>query len=131
MEDKKAEAFASGLATILTDLDKGRRSDPEMSARIGSLADSLIKKVGAANWSDLKQRLSEADRRSTIDTLAREITDSGEKGDLRTAYAMQAVATSLVGAGFSDSRVTPGVDLLDRYIAAARDFFVANAPKPN
>ena len=130
-EEAKADLFLNGLVTIVTDLDKGGTEDPEMVARIGSLADRLIRAAGAADWQALKHDLSDAARKSAINTFSREIADSNEKGDVRTAYAMQAVATSLIGTDFDDPRIAPGIDLLDRFITAARGFYITHAQKPN
>lgn len=129
--DAKTEIFLDGLIKIVSDIDKGGRKDPDMVLRVGSLADQLIKSAGKPNWSAFKAGLSATERNNMIATFSREIEDSGEKGNIRMAYAMQAVAASIVGDGFDDERITPGIALLDRYIVASRDFFIRNAPKPN
>ena len=129
--NSSADLFLDGLVKIVTDLDKGGTKDPEMLARIGSLADRLITRTETEDWSAFKKGLGADERKSIVGTFSREIEDSGNSGDIRTAYAMQAIAASIIGDGFNDERITPGVGLLDRYITAARNFYVRNAPKPN
>jgi hypothetical protein len=129
--DPKSDHFLDGLVKIVTDLEKARTRDPEVVAMIGSLADRLINDAGKSDWPEVKASLSAEERKSLIGTFSREIQDSGSKGEIKTAYAMQAIAASLVGAGFDSERITTGVDLLDTFIAASRDYFVRNAPKPN
>lgn len=129
--DPKTAVFLDGLQKVLVDLNAARTRDPEAVALIGSLAERLMKDTKADNWDVFKSELSAETRDQLVNTFGREIEDSGNKGQIKLAYAMQAVATSLVGARFNDERIVKGVELLDDFIVAARDFYVRNAPKPN
>jgi len=130
-DDAKIAVFLDGLAEILADLDKISTSDPETTMLIGSLADRLCTDAGKDTWPEVKASLDDAERQSLVDTLAREIADSGKKRQIKTAYAMQAIAASLVGSRLADQRVSAGVALLDDFIAASRDFFQRNRPAAN
>lgn len=129
--DPETTLFLDGLQKIVVDLNKARTQDAEAVAMIGSLADRLIKDGGAEDWAGFKDSLDAETLQSLSAKLGREIEDSGNNGQIKLAYAMQAVAASLVGARFSDIRVAKGVELLDDFIFAARDYYVRNAPKPN
>ncbi len=130
-EDPRTEVLLDGLQKILVDLDQVRQRDPETMMLIGSLADRLCKDAGQPDWQEVKAALDDTARQSLIDTLSREIEDSGKKGEIKPAYAMQAIAASLVGAGLSDERVSAGIALLDDFITAARGFFQSNKPAVN
>lgn len=130
-DDPKTTAFLEGLTLIMVDLDKARTHGPNVVAMIGSLADRLCTDAGKSDWPEVKAGLGKAELQSLIDTLSHEIEDSGKKGEIKPAYAMQAIAASLVGSTFSDERVSMGVALLDDFITDARNFFVANRPVPN
>ena len=130
-ENARTEVLLDGLQKILVDLDQVRQRDPGTMMLIGSLADRLCVDAGQASWPEVKAALDDAARQSLIDKLSREIEDSGKKGEIKPAYAMQAIAASLVGSGMSDERVSGGIALLDDFITAARDFFVHNKPAVN
>ncbi len=129
--DARTELLLDGLQKILVDLNKVRTRDAETMMLIGSLADRLCNKAGKTSWPEVKAGLGDDERQSLIDTFSREIEDSGNKGEIKSAYAMQALATSLVGDKMTDERVTRGIALLDDFITAARGFFQRNKPAVN
>ena len=130
-DDPKTIAFLEGLALVLTDLQKASARDPEAVMLIGSLADRIAKNAGEKDWNTVKLGLSETDHQYMVSTFARQIDETRAEGKTKVAYALQALATSLVGSRMDDERVTSGVAILDEAIASARDFFVQNAPKAN
>jgi len=130
-QDARTELLLDGLQKILVDLDQVRQRDPETMMLIGSLADRLCVDAGQPDWTEVKASLGDAERQSLIDTFSRKIEDSGNKGEIKPAYAMQAIAASLVGANMTDERVTKGIALLDDFITAARGFFQRNKSAVN
>ena len=130
-DDPKTIAFLEGLALVLTDLQKGGTRDPETMMLIGSLADRIARNAGEKDWTTVKLGLSETDHQYMVSTFARQIDETRAEGKIKIAYALQALATSLVGSRIDDERVTSGIEILDQAIASSRDFFIQNAPKPN
>jgi len=129
--DPRINIYLDGLSKILVDLKKAAEHDSEAVMLIGSLADRLISEAGKTDWPEVKQGLSDAEHNSLVGTFSRKIADAEGEGRVKMAYALQAIATSLVGSRLDDERIAPGVELLDDFIAASRDFFRRNAPKAN
>ena len=130
-DQNAAELFLDGLTKIVVDLDKARTRDAEAVALIGSLAHRMVQDTGQSDWIGLKRSLSADTLNGVIGKLSREIDASAAKGQIKLAYAMQAIAASLVGDRFEDRRIAMGIKLLDDFIAAASDYYVRNAQKPN
>jgi hypothetical protein len=129
--DPKTAVFVDGLSKVLADLNEVRTRDPEAVMLIGSLADRLSKDSGKATWLEVKQGLSDAEHNSLVGTFVRQIDSAQAEGKIKVAYALQALATSLVGSRFQDKGIAAGVALLDDFIASARTFFAKNTPKTN
>ncbi len=128
-ENERIEAFIGDLAKVLTDLEKVSERDPEAVLLIGSLAEHLIAKSGKNDWPETKASFSEDAFKNSLDTFSRQIAEAHRDGQVKIAYALQAMAISLAGSHFDDERVIQGVSLLDSFIAAACSFYKRNAPQ--
>lgn len=116
----KREQLKQHLLAVLTDLKEEAHKDPEAVWLIGSLASELTMKVKSPNWKGFKQKMTQ----DMYSTLVRDFQEEGQKlyrqDKRRHAYAIQAVALSIVA---STQRVDPvisqGEALLDNYIERA------------
>jgi hypothetical protein len=117
---RKEEELKTRLAAVLRDLQTEGTKDPEALFFIGSLAVSLIDKTKARSWPAFKEKLSTAE----YDLLLRDFQTQGKKlhnaGEGKKAYAIQALAISLVcRTQRNDFQMREGEALLDRLIAGA------------
>lgn len=130
-ESEKTAHFTEGLAVLIADLEKVSRNDQETVLLIGSLATNLIDKAEKPSWPELKSGLDGPDYDRLLATFLREGDAAQAEGKTKIAYAIQALATSLVGSHLNDQTIREGTGLLDQFIMSAVDFYRRNAEPSN
>ncbi len=108
------------LALVLNDLKKTAKKDGSAIALIGSLAAHLSDTMKQQTWSDAKEAMSDANRAELLNSFKTRGKAAEEAGQKKQAYAMQALATSLVASALrSDRTIAEGEGLLDAMIDRA------------
>lgn len=111
--------FKQRLATILDDLKDSGMEDGEAMFFLGNFATRVCDSVGKVGWTDVKNVISTAD----YDRLLKEFETEGNRlyreGNLKAAYALQAMAVSLIARTQADPQVKSGETLLDIVIDTA------------
>lgn len=111
------DLFRRHLATVLADLQQVVGDDGEAVALIGSLATELSNTLGAVSWGAAKDAMSPANYDELLQSFEKKGNALHQAGQTRQAYAVQALATSLVAATMRGDRViAEGEGLLDALI---------------
>lgn len=113
---KEAE-FKQRFAAVLRDMQQAGSQDGEAMALVGSLAAELATKLGQKSWSAAKLAMSA----QTYDSLLRTFEQQGNahhaEGRQKHAYAIQALAVSLIArTQRNDPEMAAGEKLLDSII---------------
>ena len=129
--DHQAE-FKQRLAAVLDDLKESGMEDGEAMFLLGNFATRICDSVGKVGWTDVKNVITTAD----YDRLLKEFESEGNRlykeGNTKAAYALQALAVSLVARTQADPQVKSGEALLDIVIDRAIGNFRKHAkPKTN
>jgi hypothetical protein len=132
IEQSKQSDLKQRLAALLRDLQDGGGQDGEAMAMIGALAGELALSHKQQSWSATKGVMS----RQTYNALLEKFRDSGndnvQAGRIRNAYAIQAVALSLVAATQRDDPQTAeGERLLDVAIDHTVAVYLRNRRQQN
>jgi len=116
--DRQAE-FKQRLAAVLEDLKVSGVEDGEAMFFLGNFATRVCDSVKKVGWTDVKNVITTAD----YDRLLKEFETEGNRlyreGNLKAAYALQALAMSLVARTQADPQVKSGEVLLDIVIDTA------------
>lgn len=114
------EQYRHRLASVLRDLQATVPQDGEAVALLGSLAAQLADKVQRQSWSDAKDAMSPANRAELLKSFETRGNAMHQAGQAKQAYAIQALATSLVaGTMRQDRNIAEGEGLLDALIDRA------------
>jgi len=129
--DHQAE-FKQRLTVVLEDLKDSGMEDGEAMFFLGNFATRICDSVSKAGWTDVKNVITRAD----YDRLLKEFETEGNRlnreGNLKAAYALQALALSLVARTQADPQVRSGEALLDIVIDSAIGNYRKHAkPKAN
>jgi len=116
MTDKQ-EVFRKRLIEVLRDLQESGSKDPETMWLMGSLAARLIDDGRKPSWPALKSALSDEAYDRLLLTFKEQGNELASKGNVKAAYAVQALALSIVGSRINNAEVSTGVGLLDDLIA--------------
>jgi hypothetical protein len=116
----KHDELKQRLSGVLADLMADGARDPETMWLIGSLTTEIIGKVKARSWAEFKETVSP----QTYDRLLGDFQDTGNRlyqaGEVKRAYAMQALGISLVcSTQRNDAVLADGEKLLDAVIEGA------------
>lgn len=133
-DDQKKEDFKQRLAAVLEDLNQNARKDPEALWLMGSLAGRIVKSSGKKNWPELKAALSRENYDSLLKTFETQGNELHKQGNEKAAYAVQAVAISLIASKMNDPDISRGDELLDQFInQTVKMYNKANTetPQPN
>lgn len=129
------DQFKQRLADVVRDLSTSGRKDREAMFLLGELAHRLTSKAGTESWSTLKAGLSAADYDGLLKSFERQGNALTREGRVKPAYAIQALANSLVARTQNkDPQIAQGEILLDRAINAAIAYYTAELrtlPKSN
>lgn len=119
----KEEEFKQRFAAVLTDLQKNGKDDPEAMWLIGSLAGEIIDKVGALTWVEFKRTMSQETYSKLLTDFQNEGNRQYREGDRKKAFAIQAVAMSLVAQTQTDEQMRTGEAILDELIEKTIQIF--------
>lgn len=130
---KEHEAqFKQRLAAVLEDLKDSGMQDGEAMFFLGNFASRVCDSAGKVGWTDVKNVITTND----YDRLLKEFETEGNRlhaeGSAKAAYALQAMAISLVARTQTDPQVRSGETLLDIVIDTAIGNYRKHArTKPN
>lgn len=115
----KEKDFKQRFIAVMEDLREDGSRDAEAMWLLGSLAATLVDKAKAKSWPALKQQLTPADH----DGLLHDFQTSGNafhaEGKRKQAYAVQALAMSVIARTQQDLDIQAGNTLLDDIIERA------------
>lgn len=111
------EQFRQKFSAVLQDLQVTAREDGEAMAMIGILALQLADKLGQQSWSEAKQVMSAANYAEMLQVFDEKGNAYHQAGSTKQAYAVQALAASLVARSRrQDQTIAEGEKLLDALI---------------
>lgn len=115
----KTEEFKQRLAAVLEDLRTDGVEDGEAMYMLGSLGKQMLDAGAAPNWGALKGKMSAEAYQSLLNTMQARGNALVAEGKGKAAYALQALAISLVARTQPDPTIRQGEHLLDGVIEAA------------
>lgn len=115
----REEEFKQRFITVLDDLRTDGVQDGEAMFMLGSLAAKMVAQGKVKSWSALKSNLSQEAYASLLSTMQTRGNDLAKQGSHKAAYALQALAVSLVARAQKDPDVLQGDKLLDQLIDSA------------
>lgn len=122
----KEEDFKQRFAAVIKDMQQNGSKDNEAMWLIGSLAARLIDAAGKKSWAELKSSLAPTD----VAQLLRDFEKNGNalhaEGKKKPAYAVQALAVSLIARTQSDPEVRAGNTMFDEMINQTVQIYRAN-----
>ena len=107
------------LAVVLDDLKAAGMDDGEAMFFLGNFATRICDSAGKVGWRDVKAILTSADYQRLLKEFETEGNRFYKEGNVKAAYAVQALALSLVARQQGDPDVKPGETLLDLVIDTA------------
>jgi hypothetical protein len=113
------ELLRRKIADLLKNLRAARTGDGETMFIIGLLAGRILIDAKQPHWTQMKRRLSAAEYDQILLTAQNQGNDLFRSKDMKAAFALDVVTTSIVGSRFADPRITDGVALLDETIEIA------------
>lgn len=121
-EELRAD-FKGRFTAVLSDLKNRGQKDPQVIWLIGSLADEIVKRTDRKSWPELRNTLDPAAYNSLLGQFQDQAKAMSEKGNAKAAYAIQAMAVSLISRRFDDAELAEGIRLMDAFIDEAVKFF--------
>ncbi|WDR05300.1 hypothetical protein PSQ90_13535 [Devosia rhodophyticola] len=116
----KEQDFKQRLAAILKDMQESGVKDQAAMELLGSLALDLSGNLNAVSWSQAKKLITTPTYSVLLKKFEQEGNEHYQAGREKHAYAIQALAVSLVaGTMRADSVIREGEILLDAIIDAA------------
>ncbi|WDR03862.1 hypothetical protein PSQ19_07455 [Devosia algicola] len=116
----KEQDFKQRLATVLQDLQESGVKDQAAMELLGSLALDLSGNLRAVNWSQAKKLITTPTYSTLLEKFEQEGNEHHQAGREKHAYAIQALAISLIaGTMRADPVIRQGEILLDTIIDAA------------
>ena len=113
---KEAE-FKQRFASVLQDLQEAGTRDGETMALIGSLASELAASLKQQSWSGAKSVMTTETYNDLLKTFETKGNGHHQAGRIKQAYALQALAVSLIAATQrADQTMAQGEMLLDAII---------------
>ena len=126
----KEQQFKIRFATVLQDLQQTGSRDSETMWLIGSLAGELATKLGQKSWGGAKSVMTREMYDELLSAFEKQGNAKYAAGEVKHAYALQALAVSLVsGTQRADVQMVEGEKLLDALIDQSVATFL-NMPKP-
>ena len=126
---KEAE-FKQRLVVVIADLHEQGMEDGEAMFLLGSGAARVCDALKQPGWAALKQSISSHDHDRLLEQCRIEGNAFVAKGQHKAAYAIQALALSLVARTQTDPDIRPGEELLDSVIDAALANYRMQAKPP-
>jgi len=124
----KEEEFKQRFAAVMKDLNADGRHDPEAMWVLGSIAAQIVDQAKAKSWAALRRDLARADYDKLVTTFQQKGNEFVAAGNHKAAYAVQALAMSVVSRSQTDPQVVEGGQLLDGLVDRAIAFFRQNPP---
>lgn len=119
----KEDDFRMRLVAVVKDLHEAGTKDAEAMLLLGRLASELSGQIKALNWSQAKKRMTRADYNTLLESFREGGTTHYREGRIKQAYAVQALAMSLIAPTQSSPEVREGSRLLDELIDRAIVFY--------
>ena len=117
--DARLADLRQRLAAVLRDLTEAGVDDGEAMYLLGGSTVGLIDRGGAKDWRGFKTGLPAADFARLLKQIEKEGNQLVADGKDKAAYALQALALSLVASRQDDKMLHEGEQLLDTVIAAS------------
>ena len=95
------------------------REDAETMAMVGILAGRILMDAKQPRWGQMKRRLTAAAYDQLLLTAQIQGNDLFGEGNIKAAFALDIIATSIVASRVEDPRLGDGVALLDEIIERA------------
>jgi len=113
----KEEEFKQRFVAVLKDLQESGSKDNEAMWLLGSLASDLADDLKAADWSAAKRGMHQQTYSTLLKTFETQGTEHHREGRAKHAYAIQALAISLIArTQGADPQMAAGEALLDQII---------------
>ena len=113
----KQEDFKAHFVEVLTDLQQSGTKDGEAMAMLGTLAADIARPLGQTSWTGTKAVLNAKGYEELLVSFQKHGNALHKAGKTKQAYAMQALAVSLVARSQqADPDLAAGVKLLDALI---------------
>jgi len=129
MTDKQTELKAR-LAAVLADLNQSGRKDTEAMWLLGGFASELATRLKAPSWSAAKARITRSTYNTLLDRFRIEGNAHYREGRAKQAYAIQALAMSLIAPTQDDAEIVAGGKQLDTIIDRALLFYRQTKASP-
>jgi hypothetical protein len=127
----KDNDFKRRFAAVLQDLQQDGTKDPAAMMLLGGLASDLARDFKAQDWSQAKQSLNAENYDGLLKTFQSEGNALHAAGQEKHAYAIQALAVSLIAiTQRADPDMVAGENLLDAIINRAVAVYRSQS-KPN
>lgn len=111
------QEFKQHFIDVLTDLQQSGIKDGEAMAMIGTLAADIARPLGQTSWSGTKSAMNGKNYEELLTSFENHGNALLKSGKNKQAYAMQALAVSLVAQSQkADPDLAAGVKLLDNLI---------------
>ena len=123
LTEENTTNFRSRFAAIMVDLKENGTNDLEVMWLMGSLANRLITEGRQQDWPSVKSALSREAYDSLLNTFSREGKALMSKGNRKAAFAVQALAYSMIASKMTDELIVSGDELLDDFIARCVAFY--------
>ncbi|NMA96785.1 MAG: hypothetical protein GX970_01535 [Phyllobacteriaceae bacterium] len=110
-------SFKPIFISVVADLQKTAAEDGEVMALIGTLGAEIASRFNQQSWTGVKQSLTRENYDELLGAFQRQGTELNKAGQTKKAYAIQALAVSLVaGTQRQDADIAAGEPLLDQLI---------------
>ena len=127
----RLDIILSRVGDMLRELQT-ERHDGETMYMVGILAGRILMDAKQPRWVQMKRRLTAAAYDQLLLTAQIQGNDLFGEGNIKAAFALDIVVTSIVASRVDDARIVEGValidDLIERAVTAWRK---SNAPAPN
>lgn len=111
------QQFRQKFSAVLQDLQATAQEDGEAMALIGVVAMRIADKLGQQSWTDTKGVMTAANYAEVLQAFDEKGNAFHKAGSTKQAYAVQALATSLVARSRrQDPAIAEGEQLLDALI---------------
>lgn len=126
--------FKVRFAAVLKDLMENGQKDPEALWLMGSLASRIIDDVKMDDWPKFKTALTKEGYDALLKAFEKQGKERYANGNKKAAYAVQAIAISVIASKMTDPDIVSGNDLMDEFIGQTIRIYKkaeANNAKPN
>ena len=127
----KEEEFKQRFVSVMQSLQQEGIKDGEAMLMMGSLAARITKSTGQTSWSAAKASLTREKYDELLASFQQQGNDLHKQGKTKPAYAIQALAVSLVArTQRADADLAAGEKLLDNLIDRSIVHALKSAQKP-